>query len=416
VTGAGGAGPAVVVVGASLAGLRAVEELRHRGFDGPITVVGAERHLPYDRPPLSKQLLAGEWGVDRIALTVTTPGGLDGLDVDWRLGARAVGLDVGRRCVALEGGDELRYDGLVIATGAAPRRLPGTDGLAGVHTLRTLDDALAIRADLDAGPRRVVVIGAGFVGAEVAATCRGRGHEVTLLEALPVPLERALGAEMGNVVAELHRDHGVDLRLGVGVAGFEGDGRVERVRLADGSAVPADLVVVGIGVSPATDWLAGSGLALDDGVVCDATTWVAPGVVAAGDVARWPSRRLGELVRVEHWDNAVAMGAHAARRLLAEPPFAAGDGGEVEPYDPVPWFWSDQYDRKVQLVGWSAGADEVAVVDGSTEERRFVALYRRGGRLVGALSMNRPRPLVTYRRLIEEGAGWEDAMAQAASA
>ena len=280
-TGAGGAGPAVVVVGASLAGLRAVEELRHRGFDGPITVVGAEPHLPYDRPPLSKQLLAGEWGLDRVALTVPTPGGLDGLGVDWRLGTRAVGLDTARRRVALEGGEELPYDGLVIATGATPRRLPGTDGLAGVHTLRTLDDALAIRAELDAGAGRVVVIGAGFIGAEVAATCRARGHAVTLLEALPVPLERALGREMGTVVAELHRDHGVDLRLGVGVAGFEGDGRVERVRLADGSAVPADLVVVGIGVSPATDWLAGSGLALDDGVVCDATTLAAPGIVVA---------------------------------------------------------------------------------------------------------------------------------------
>ncbi|HLT68531.1 MAG TPA: FAD/NAD(P)-binding oxidoreductase [Acidimicrobiales bacterium] len=415
-TGAGGAGPTVVVVGASLAGLRAVEELRHQGFEGAITVVGAEPHLPYDRPPLSKQLLAGEWGLDRVALTVPTPGGLDGLGVDWRLGTRAVGLDTARRRVALEGGEELPYDGLVIATGATPRRLPGTDGLAGVHTLRTLDDALAIRAELDAGAGRVVVIGAGFIGAEVAATCRARGHAVTLLEALPVPLERALGREMGTVVAELHRDHGVDLRLGVGVAGFEGDGRVERVRLADGSAVPADLVVVGIGVSPATDWLAGSGLALDDGVVCDATTLAAPGIVVAGDVARWPSRRLGELVRVEHWDNAVAMGAHAARRLLAEPPFSSGDGGEVEPYDPVPWFWSDQYDRKVQLAGWTAGAEEVAVVDGSTDERRFVAIYRRGGALAGVLSMNRPRPLVTYRRLVEEGASWEDAMAQAASA
>ena len=415
-TGAGGAGPTVVVVGASLAGLRAVEELRHQGFEGAITVVGAEPHLPYDRPPLSKQLLAGEWGLDRVALTVPTPGGLDGLGVDWRLGTRAVGLDTARRRVALEGGEELPYDGLVIATGATPRRLPGTDGLAGVHTLRTLDDALAIRAELDAGAGRVAVIGAGFIGAEVAATCRARGHAVTLLEALPVPLERALGREMGTVVAELHRDHGVDLRLGVGVAGFEGDGRVERVRLADGSAVPADLVVVGIGVSPATDWLAGSGLALDDGVVCDATTLAAPGIVVAGDVARWPSRRLGELVRVEHWDNAVAMGAHAARRLLAEPPFSSGDGGEVEPYDPVPWFWSDQYDRKVQLAGWTAGAEEVAVVDGSTDERRFVAIYRRGGALAGVLSMNRPRPLVTYRRLVEEGASWEDAMAQAASA
>jgi 3-phenylpropionate/trans-cinnamate dioxygenase ferredoxin reductase subunit len=405
------AAPAVVVVGGSLAGLRAAEELRHRGFDGRLTVVGDEEHRPYDRPPLSKQVLAGSWDLDRIELTVGGEGGLDGLDVDWRLGTRATGLDPAGRRVTLAGGEDVPYDGLVIATGARPRALPGTGQLAGVHTLRTLDDCLAVRADLDAGARRVVVVGAGFIGSEVAATCRGRGCEVTVLEALPVPLGRALGDEMGSAMGDLHRDHGVAVRLGVGVAGIEGAGRVERVRLADDTVVEADLVVVGIGVTPNTGWLEGSGLALDDGVVCDATTRAAPGIVAAGDVARWPSHRFGELMRVEHWDNAIAMGEHAARRLLED--LAGGAASPGEPYDPVPWFWSDQYDRKIQLAGRSADADEVRVVDGSVEERRFVALYRRGDRLIGALAMNRPRLLVAFRGLVERRATWAEALAEA---
>ena len=402
----------VAVVGASLAGLRAAEELRARGFDGTITVVGDEIHPPYDRPPLSKQVLAGDWQPERIALTVAAGGGLDGLALDWRLGAVATALDLADRAVTLAGGERVPFDGLVVATGATPRRLPGTDHLAGVHTLRTLDDCLAVRAALDAGPGRVVVVGGGFIGAEVAATCRGRGLDVTLVEALPVPLGRVLGDEIGAVMADVHRDHGVDVRLGVGVAGLDGGRRVERVRLADGSDVPADLVVVGIGVVPTTGWLEGSGLTLADGVVCDETVAAAPGVVAAGDVARWWSRRFGELVRVEHWDNAITMGAHAARRLLA----GEGEPTEALAYDPVPWFWSDQYDRKIQLAGRSAGADEVRVVDGSTAERRFVALYRRGDRLTGVLAMNRPRPLLTYPRLVERGASWSEALAEAGMA
>jgi 3-phenylpropionate/trans-cinnamate dioxygenase ferredoxin reductase component len=395
----------IAIVGASLAGLRAAEELRARGHDGGIVVVGDEVHQPYDRPPLSKQVLAGEWEADRLPLTVFHDAGLDGLGIDWRLGTRATALDLGRRTIAVEDGDPVPYDGLIIATGATPRRLPGTGHLAGVHTLRTLDDCLEVREALDEGPHRVVVVGGGFIGAEVAATCRTRGLDVTLLEALPVPLGRALGDEIGAVMADLHRDHGVDVRLGVGVEGLDGDGsgRVATVRLADGSVVEADLVVVGVGVIPNTGWLEGSGLTLDNGVVCDETTLAAPGVVAAGDVARWPSRRFGELMRVEHWDNAITMGAHAARRLL----------GEVEPYDPVPWFWSDQYDRKIQLAGRSADADEVRIVDGSTDERRFVALYRRGDRITGVLAMNRPRPLLTYRKLIERGATWDEALAEA---
>ena len=395
----------IVIVGASLAGWRAAEELRHLGHEGSITIVGDEPHRPYDRPPLSKQVLAGTKPPESTELSVVhgTP---DDLDLEWRLGQSATGLDLADRTVLLGGGERLRFDGLIIATGASPRRLPGTDHLDGVHTLRTLDDCLEIRAALDASPRRVAVVGAGFIGAEVAATCRGRGIDVTLVEALPVPLERGLGAEMGSVVADVHRDHGVDVRLGVGVVLIEGGDRVERIRLTDGAVLDIDLVVIGIGVSPNTDWLDGSGVAIDNGVVCDATCTVAPGVVAAGDVARWPNHRFDEVMRVEHWDNAIAMGTHAARSLLVGP--------EAEPFTPIPWFWSDQYDRKIQLAGRAAPDDRVEVVSGSVEERRFVAFYGRGDRLVGILGMNQPAKVMRWRPLIEDRATWAQARSMAA--
>ena len=395
----------VVIVGASLAGLRAAEELRTLGHDGSITLVGDEAHRPYDRPPLSKQVLAGTKPPESTALGVVS-GDVDALDLDWRLGQSATGLDLADSTVLLGGGERLPYDGLVIATGASPKRLPGTDHLDGVRTLRTLDDCLAIRAELDAGPRRVAVVGAGFIGAEVAATCRGRGIEVSLIEALPVPLERGLGPAMGSVVAEVHRDHGVDVRLGVGVVLIEGGDRVERIRLTDGAVLDVDLVVIGIGVAPNTGWLDGSGLTIDNGVLCDATCTAAPGVVAAGDVARWPNPRFDEVMRVEHWDNAIAMGTHAAQSLLA--------GSRAEPFAPVPWFWSDQYDRKIQLAGRAAADDRVEVVSGSVEERRFVAFYGRQGRLVGILGMNQPAKVMRWRPLIEERASWEVARSTAA--
>mgnify|MGYP001410726233 CR=1 FL=1 len=398
-------GQRVVVVGASLAGLRAAEELRALGHDGPITLVGDEPHRPYDRPPLSKQVLAGTKEPADVALTVAG-GELDALDLEWHLGETATGLDLATREVRLGGGERLPFDGLVIATGASARRLPGTDHLAGVHTLRTLDDCLAIRAALDATPRRVAVVGAGFIGAEVAATCRGLGIEVSLIEALPVPLERGLGPVMGAVVADLHRDHGVDVRLGVGVVRIEGGDRVERVQLTDGTVLDVDLVVIGIGVAPNTGWLDDSGLTIDNGVVCDATCLAAPGVVAAGDVARWPNPRFGEVMRVEHWDNAIAMGTHAARTLLG----ATGP----EPFAPVPWFWSDQYDRKIQLAGRAGPGDEVRVVSGTVEDRRFVALYGRDGRVVGVLGMNQPAKVARWRALVEGRALWDDALAVAA--
>ncbi len=392
-----------VVVGASLAGMRAAETLRLEGFDGRITMVGDENAPPYDRPPLSKEILSGAATPDSTALY--KPEALNKLALTWRLGAKAVSLDLNDRSVRLESGENVRGGGIVLATGARPRTLPGADAFGGVYTLRTLDDALAIRRELTASPARLVVVGAGFIGAEVAASARELGLEVTLVEMDKVPLQRVLGAEMGSVCAQLHSDHGVDMRLGVKVSSFAGGDRVQQVILSDGSKLDADLVVVGVGVKPNTEWLLSSGLRIDDGVVCDETCLAAPGVVAAGDAARWPNRLFGASMRVEHWDNAVEQGAAAARRLLAD---AAGD--PVAPYTPVPWFWSDQYDRKIQLAGSVNPDDELRVVTGSVAERRFAAIYGRAGRIVGVLGFNRPRHVMLYRRLIASSASWDDAL------
>jgi 3-phenylpropionate/trans-cinnamate dioxygenase ferredoxin reductase component len=391
----------VVVVGAALAGLRAAEELRAAGYGGRLVFVGAEDHFPYDRPPLSKEVLAGEWDLEQTALRKQP---YEDLDLDWRLGRRAAALDARARTVALADGERLSFDGAVLATGAVPRTLPETPPLPGIHLLRSLDDCEALRDELAREPR-VVVVGAGFIGAEVAATCRGRGLSVTVLEALPAPMVRGLGPVLGDALGRLHRDHGVDLRLGVGVAGFEGGDRVEAVLLGDGTRVAADVVVVGIGVRPATDWLEGSGLRIDDGVVCDATCQAAPGIVAAGDVARWPSALYdGESIRLEHWTNAAEQGAFVGRRLLA------GDGA-APTFDPVPFVWSDQYDVKIQVAGSVRGDDRIEVVDGSLAEQRFVAAVGRDGRLVGAVGFSRPRPLMHYRRLIAERVPFDDAVA-----
>ncbi|MDE0653905.1 MAG: FAD/NAD(P)-binding oxidoreductase [bacterium] len=390
----------VTIVGASLAGMRAAETLRREGFDGTVTVVGDETEAPYDRPPLSKQVLAGEWEPERISLYDSEA--LADLRLEWRLGGRAVGFDAALRSVTLTDGERLAADGVVIATGARTRTLRGTEDLAGVYTLRTLADSLAIRSEFEATPQRIVVVGAGFIGAEVAATARGRGLEVTMVEMAETPLERVLGSQIGQVCAEVHADHGVDLRLGVGVDSITGTDRVEQVVLSDGTRLDADVVVVGVGVIPNTEWLEGSGLQIDNGVACDETCLAAPGVVAAGDVARWPNRLFGQSMRVEHWDNAIEQGMAAAKRLLA------GEG--AEPFAPVPWFWSDQYDRKIQLAGRSGPDDEVVVVTGSLEERRFAAVYGRAGRIVAVLGFNRPRHVMQYRRLIARGASWDEAL------
>lgn len=387
----------VIIVGASLAGLQAAQTLRRAEFDGAITMVGDEPHYPYDRPPLSKQYLAGDWDEEKLRLRGAADP--EALGVDWRLGARATGLDVDQATVTVDG-ESLPFDGLVIATGASPRVLPGIE-LDGVFALRGLDDARGLRAAFDAGPTRVVVIGAGFIGAEVASTARGRGLDVTMIEAASAPLMRVLDAASGMAVADLHRANGVDVRLGAGVASIDGaDGRVQSVVLDDGSVIEADVVVIGIGVTPNTAWLEDaalidSSLEIDNGVVCDASCAAAPGIVAVGDVARWPNQRFGgALTRVEQWDNAIDQGAHGARTLLS---WSKGEAST--PFAPVPWFWSDQYDRKIQLAGVSG--PNVELVQGSLEEQRFVQLYLDDTEaVVGALAWNRPRQAIQSRQLL----------------
>jgi NADPH-dependent 2,4-dienoyl-CoA reductase/sulfur reductase-like enzyme len=382
----------VVIVGASLAGLRAAQTLRDEGHNGPITLIGAEAHRPYDRPPLSKEFLAGSMTRPELDLPA------DDLDADFRLSTPAMGLDLAERAVVLASGESVPFDGLVIATGAHPRVLPGLPDLDGVFVLRTIDDCLALRGRLE-DVARVAVVGAGFIGSEVAASCHGRGLDVTVIEALPVPMVRGVGALVGRRCARLHTDHGVSLQLGVGVTGLAGDGRVEGVALADGTTVPANVVVIGVGVAPTTDWLAGSGLDVDNGVVCDrwcralAGGYVVPGVVAAGDVARWDNPRFGETMRIEHWTNAAEQGRAAAITLLR--------GEDAPVFDPIPYFWSDQYETKIQFVG-RVGPD-VQVVDGSIDDDRFVVAYGSGGRLVGALAFGRPARLMRYRSMIDNG-------------
>lgn len=366
----------ITVVGGSLAGLRAATSLRREGFDGDITIVSAEDHLPVDRPPLSKQVLAGTWEPEKAALR-----GVDEASADWLLGRSAIALDVASHAVTLDDGSVLDADGVVIATGAAPRRLPFAP-LDGVFELRTVDDCLALRAAL-ATSARLVAIGAGFIGSEVAATARGLGLDVTIIEMLPIPLERALGASLGGRVARLHRDNGVDLRLGVGLSGFLGSGHVGGVELADGTKIEADTVVVGVGVAPVTDWLSSSGLTLNDGVVCDERCQAAPGIVAAGDVARWYHPRYGTHMRVEHWTNASEQAAAAAATLL--------HGTAAPSYQPVPYFWSDQHGTKIQFIG--ASGEDVEVVEGDLDDDRFVATYATDGAIKGVLLWNRPARL-----------------------
>ncbi|MEU0966760.1 FAD-dependent oxidoreductase [Streptomyces sp. NPDC005917] len=377
----------VAVVGASLAGLSAARSLRQRGYDGRLVVIGDEPHRPYDRPPLSKEFLAGTVGEADLALERDD----EDLRAEWLLGARATGLDRTGRAIRLADDREVRADGVVVATGAAARTLPGTEGLAGVHVLRTLDDARALRDDLTRSGR-LVVIGGGFVGAEVASTAYALGLDVTVIEAAPTPLSGPLGRTMGAVVAALHADHGVRLLCGVGVKGLSGERQVDAVLLEDGRSVPADTVVVGVGARPCVEWLEGSGVALDNGVKCgaDGRTSVA-GVVAVGDCANWYDPHTGGHRRVEHWTGALERPAAAVATLLAH--------GPTEPGVPrPPYFWSDQYGVRIQFVGHAAGADEVTVEEGSTDDRSFLAVYRRAGRPVAVLGMNQPRLFTRWRK------------------
>jgi NADPH-dependent 2,4-dienoyl-CoA reductase/sulfur reductase-like enzyme len=402
----------VIVVGASLAGWRATEGLRAEGFEGTITLLGEEPHLPYDRPPLSKQVLAGTWPPEKAVLADKKRS--SDLQVHELLGRRAVRLDVGGRAVEADDGTVLAADGIVLATGAAPLRLPGTDPLGprdGLFTLRTLDDSLALRAAVTAVEgARVVVIGAGFIGSEVASTCATLGCRVTVVEAMDVPLSHVLGPVVGAHCASLHGANGVALRTGVGVEHIEKAGPRLVVRLAGGEALEADVVVVGIGVVPSTAWLDDSGLTVDNGVVCDDRLYAADGIVAAGDVARWLWRHdtFEELVRIEHWEVAANAGLAAARSLLA-------GRNDAEPFNPVPYFWSDQYGIRFQVLGNPAGTDDVELVEGSVAEGKFVALYGRAGRLRAAFAIGKPRQLMGYRPLLAAGSSWDDALAHAAS-
>ncbi|WP_406076740.1 NAD(P)/FAD-dependent oxidoreductase [Micromonospora sp. NBC_00858] len=379
-----------VVVGASAAGLAAAETLRREGYDGTLTLIGEEIDPPYDRPPLSKQILASDWDADRLALRTLEQ--LTALRLDLRLGARATGLDRAERVVWLADGTVIPYDGLIIATGVRPRRLPGV----GAHVLRTLSDALTLRRRLRPGIR-LAVVGAGFLGAECAAVARGLGCDVVLLEPAPVPLAHAVGEQIGRVLSQAHREHGVDLRTGVAVSAVTDTG----VLLTGGELVEADEVLVAIGSQPNTEWLDGSGLEIADGLVCDQYSAAAPDVYGAGDVARWHNPLFGVPMRVEHRTNAAEQGMAAARNLRypdARKPFA-----------PVPYFWSDQYDMKIHAYGHLRGSDEVAVVDGDLEQRRFVAAYRSGDRLVGALAVGMPpKAIRRWRQAVVTGTAWKD--------
>jgi NADPH-dependent 2,4-dienoyl-CoA reductase/sulfur reductase-like enzyme len=387
----------IVVVGASLAGLRAAETLRDRGFDGALTLIGDEPHRPYDRPPLSKQVLQGVWEPEQTFFR--RKDGYDALALDMRLGVRATSLDLRARRVALADGTVADYDRLIIATGARIRTLPTVAPRAGLLALRGLDDAIVLRQTLLDAPR-VAIVGAGFIGLEVAASCRARGLQVTVIEALPVPLSPSLGSTLCDMVAAMHRDHGVDLRTGVAVTDVVGESRVAGVKLSDGSQIDAEVVVVGIGVIPNTGWLESSGLTLENGVVCNAAGQAAPEVYAAGDVARVANQWHGDSPRIEHWTNAVEQAVHAAENVLAGP--EAGTS-----FSSVPYFWSDQYDRRIQFIGRARPHDEMVIVDGSLAERRLTALYRHGDRVVGCLAVNQPRALIKYRKLLAAGASWD---------
>jgi 3-phenylpropionate/trans-cinnamate dioxygenase ferredoxin reductase component len=377
----------IVVVGASLAGLRAAEALRSEGFDGRLTVLGAESHMPYDRPPLSKEVLTGS--MSRADIDFRIP---DDLDAEWILGDAATGLDLQRRVVSSAAGRELEFDGLVIATGSAPRRLPLLEpgSLDGIVELRTLEDSLALRATLERKPR-VVLVGCGFIGIEVASSARALGCEVDMVSLDP-PLIVA-GNVFSDVCSEMLLDHGVRMHLGRHITEVHGAARVEAVVLDDGVRLSADVVVVAVGAHPVTDWLAGSGVPLDDGVVCDSSCAVqgAPGVVAAGDVARWTNPLFGEApMRIEHWTNAAEQAGAAARTLLH-------GSGRHTAFSSVPSFWSDHFGTRLQSVGLPLLADRLEVVDGSVQERRFVAVGYRGDEVVGATTYGMIRGLLRYR-------------------
>jgi 3-phenylpropionate/trans-cinnamate dioxygenase ferredoxin reductase component len=395
----------VVIVGASLAGLRAAEGLREAGFTGQLTLVGDEPYEPYDRPPLSKQVLMG-----RVAPESTALPQAPGLDIEWRLGTPAVGLDLTGKRVRLADGDELGFDRLLIATGtrARPWPNPAEAALDGVLTLRSRDDTTRLRRELSAGPRRVLVIGAGFTGSEIASACRELGLPVTVTERAATPLAGALGGAIGGFAARLHREHGVDLRCGVSVTSLEGDdaGHVRRAHLDDGTTLDVDVAVVALGAMRNTEWLRDSGLGAGPrGVACDAGCRVfdmygivTDDIFAAGDVARSPHPLFGfEFLALEHWSNAVVQAEVAAHNMVRTE-------SERRPYLHVPTFWSFQFGVSIKSVGVPSLGEEVVVVQGSTDERRFVALYGHRGRTVAAVAFDQGKWLEFYLDQIERAA------------
>jgi NADPH-dependent 2,4-dienoyl-CoA reductase/sulfur reductase-like enzyme len=374
-----GAPGSVVVVGASAAGLSTVEALRRRGYRGSITVLGAEAALPYDRPPLSKQVLSGSWEPGRVVLRA--PEVLDALGAAFVLCDPATGLDRVSRTVRTSSGRSWTADAIVIATGARPRAFPGLSELAGVHVLRTLDDALALRSEVLAA-ERVVVVGDGVLGAEIAATVRSMGSHVTMAGPQESPMTGQLGPMVGGLLGELHTDRGVVVRTSVAVTGATSvDGRVTGVRLATGEVLAADVVAVAVGAVAATEWLEGSGLRLDNGVVCDARCQAANGIYAAGDVARWYHGGLGRLVRLENRTNATEQADVVAANIL---------GGDQR-YRPVPYFWTDQFDAKIQVYGVPSPHAEVSVVEGKAADGRFVARYHEHGQAIAIVGWNMPK-------------------------
>ena len=379
----------IVVVGSSLAGLRSVEAIRGAGFPGPVSLVGTEKHYPpIDRPPLSKGFLKGG---DGSALRVD-----EDLDLDLYLGHRAVSLDMTSRQVALDDGSVLGYQGLVVATGATERRLAGAEGKRNVHLLRSLEQAAALRSVLTPGAR-VAVIGAGVLGCEIAATCRDLHHPVTVIDVASEPMLRILGPAIAPLLADLHREHGARLLMCRKILGLRGHDVADAVLLDNDDVVEADVIVVAIGAFPETRWLETSGLELADGVVCDSMCFAVNGgrrIVAAGDVARWEHPLLGSSIRVEHWTNAVSQGKRAGQNLVAE----LCGLGEPEPYEVLPYFWTDQYGWKLQFIG--VLGTEATFEEGQPGDRKFVVSYRTDGRLVGVLFANAPSRLAVWRKTI----------------
>ncbi|MFD6858874.1 NAD(P)/FAD-dependent oxidoreductase [Rhodococcus sp. NPDC060090] len=385
----------IVVVGAGLAGVRTAEELRRAGFEGELVLVGDEEHLPYDRPPLSKDVLRG----DRDDTTLRPQEFFEEQKIDLRLGSPAASVDTAAQTLTFADGTELSYDELVIATGLRPRRIPGLKELAGVHVLRSMDDSRALRGEVVSGARALVV-GAGFIGCEVAASLRAKGVEVVLVEPQETPLASVLGTEVGSLVARLHTDEGVDVRAGVGLTELRGDERVTSAVLGDGSEIDVDLVVLGIGSIPVTEWLDGSGIELDNGVVCDEVGRAsAPHVWAVGDVASWQLPEGGRK-RIEHWTNAGEQATVLVKALVS---------GDVGVASAVPYFWSDQYEIKIQGLGAVRGDDTVHVV--RDDGRKFLAFYERDGRLVGVVGGGMPAQVMKNRMKIAAGAPIEELLA-----